>query len=257
MRTRFFLSLCLSIGCATGSLAQSLPDVLSTAPPQRCATMEQDSINRIRYPKRPTLDDFEEAIRLKVEEIKARTKAGRTQAAIISIPIIVHVVHNGEAIGSGLNISQAQIQAQIDVLNEDFRRKPGTPGFNTNPVGADIEIEFCLSPVDENGNTMAEPGIDRYNGGKSSWTREEIEGSLKSTTIWNPNLFYNVWTLKFGGTSSNLLGYAQFPDQSGLSGLSATGGPASTDGVVVQYSSFGSADKGTFPVMQPPYNKGR
>lgn len=257
MRTRFILTVYLSACWATFSLAQSLPDVLSTAPPRRCATMEQDSINRIRYPNRPTLDDFEEAIRIKVDEIKARMKAGRTQAAIITIPIIVHVVHNGEAVGAGLNISQAQIQAQIEVLNEDFRRKPGTPGFNTNPSGADIEIEFCLSPVDENGNEMTEPGIDRYNGGKASWTREEIEGTLKSTTIWNPNLFYNVWTLKFGGTSSNLLGYAQFPDQSGLSGLNVTGGPSSTDGVVVQYTSFGSADKGTFPIMQPPYNKGR
>ncbi|MBK5279890.1 MAG: T9SS type A sorting domain-containing protein, partial [Bacteroidia bacterium] len=84
-----------------------------------------------------------------------------------------------------------------------------------------------------------------------------IEGTLKSTTIWNPNLFYNIWTLKFGGTSNNLLGYAQFPDQSGLGGLNETGGPASTDGVVIQYTSFGSADKGNFPIMQAPYNKGR
>ena len=104
---------------------------------------------------------------------------------------------------------------------------------------------------------MTERGIDRYNGNKTSWTQNEIEGALKSTTIWSPNLFYNVWTLKFGGTSSNLLGYAQFPDQSGLAGLNETGGPASTDGVVVQYTSFGSADKGNFPVMQAPYNKGR
>jgi PKD repeat protein len=64
--------------------------------------------------------------------------------------------------------------------------------------------------------------------------------------------------LKFGGaSSSNLLGYAQFPDQSGLGGLNGTGGPASTDGVVIQYTSFGSADKGNFPIMQAPYNKGR
>jgi PKD repeat protein len=258
MKIGFFLILCLSIGGATASLAQSIPAGLGTTPPPQCATMEQDSINRLRYPGRPTLDDFEDAIRIRVNEIIARNKAGRTQATVVTIPIIVHVVNNGEAIGTGLNISQAQVQAQIDVLNEDYRKKVGTPGgSSTNPVAADIEIEFCLSPVDENGKPMAEPGIDRYNGGKTSWTKEDIEASLKSTTIWNPNLFYNVWTVKFGGTSANLLGYAQFPDQSGLSGLNETGGPASTDGVVVQYSSFGSADKGNFPVMQAPYNKGR
>ncbi len=226
--------------------------------PRTCATMEQDSINKIRFPNRNTLDDLEESIRKKVAEIRAREKSsGRTQALLLTIPVVVHVIHSGESIGSGMNISKAQIQSQIDVLNEDFRRIPGTPGFNNNPVGGDIEIEFCLSPVDQNGITLADAGIHRYNGGKSSWTRDEIEGSLKSSTIWNPNLFYNVWTLKFGGVNSNLLGYAQFPDQSGLSGLNESGGSASTDGVVIQYSSFGSADKGSFPILQAPYNKGR
>src|SRR6478609_4419444 len=242
---------------ATASCGFAQVKEIAMDPPRTCATMTQDSINRILFPQRQTIDEFEYAIKMKIAEIYERSKSGKTQATVVTIPMIVHVIHNGEPIGSGLNISQAQIQAQIEVLNEDFRRKVGTPGFNDNPVGADVEIEFCLSPVDENGNVMAEPGIDRYNGGKTSWTQQELEGSLKSTTIWNPNLFYNVWTVKFGGTSANLLGYAQFPDQSGLTGLNETGGPASTDGVVIQYSSFGSADKGTFPVMQAPYNKGR
>jgi hypothetical protein len=38
------------------------------------------------------------------------------------IPVVVHVVHNGEAIGSGSNISDAQIASQIKVLNNDFKR---------------------------------------------------------------------------------------------------------------------------------------
>lgn len=254
MKVRSAILLILFVGSFIHAKAQQ-PII---EPPRTCATMEQDSINKIRFPQRSTLDDFEESIQRKVREIQGRTKSsGRTQALLMTIPIVVHVVHNGEPVGSGMNISKAQIQAQIEVLNEDFRKKAGTPGFNNSPVGADIEIEFCLSPVDQNGVTLSEPGIHRYNGNKSSWTRDEIEGSLKSSTIWNPNLFYNIWTVKFGGTSSNLLGYAQFPDQSGLSGLNETGGPASTDGVVVQYTSFGSTDKGSFPIMQPPYNKGR
>jgi len=52
------------------------------------------------------------------------------------------------------------------------------------------------------------------------------------------------------------LGYAQFPDQTGLQGIPANS-PATTDGVVVRYQSFGSADKGNFPVMEAPFNKGR
>jgi PKD repeat protein len=235
----------------------SLVRAQNTPAPEPCATMDEDSKSRMRFPQRGSLDEFETFVRKKVAELRDREASGRTQATIVSIPIIVHVVHDGEAVGSGTNISAAQVAAQIEVLNEDFRRKDNTPGFNSNPVGADIEIEFCLSPVDEDGNTMAEPGIDRYDGNQPDWTRDEIENKLKPTTIWNPNLFYNIWTVKFDAADANLIGYAQFPDQSGLPGLQEKGGPASTDGVVIRYQSFGSVDKGTFPVMQAPYNKGR
>jgi PKD repeat protein len=244
------LLLLMFIGCCATTYAQA-PAV------QNCGTVEQDKINRLKYPQMGTLEDFEIALKKKINEIELRKRSGRTESTIITIPVIVHVVHTGETVGTGLNISQAQVQAQIDVLNEDYRKKVGTPGFNSSPVGADIEVEFCLSPVDQNGNPMTEPGIDRVRGANASWTKDQIEGTLKPQTIWNPNLFFNVWTLKFGGVDANLLGYAQFPDQSGLAGINDVGGPASTDGVVVQYSSFGSVDKGTFPVMQAPYNHGR
>ena len=225
--------------------------------PEICATMEQDSLSRVRFPQRGRLDDFEDAIQRRLVEISKLSKSGRIESTVISIPIIVHVVHNGEAVGTGTNISKEQVAAQIAVLNEDYRRAAGTPGFNDDPVGADIEIEFCLSPVDENGKAMTEPGIHRYNGNQSDWSRDQIENKLKPTTSWNPNLFYNIWTVKFAASDANLLGYAQFPDNSGLTGLQEIGGPASTDGVVIRYQSFGSATKGTFPVMQAPYNKGR
>jgi len=225
-----------------------------TVPQRECATMQQDSINRARFPQRGTLDEFENALQLKIRDLNRRKAAGeRVEAIILSIPIVVHIVHNGEAVGSGFNISQAQVQSQLTVLNEDFRKKFGTPGFNNNSIGADVEVEFCLSPVDQNGTLLTEPGIHRYNGNKASWTRNEIENQLKPATIWNPNFFYNVWTVKFGGIDNNLLGYAQFPDQSGLSGLNDVGGPGSTDGVVVQYTSFGYL----FPNQQAPYNRGR
>ncbi len=222
-----------------------------------CATMEQDSINRVRFPQRGSLNEFELAIQQKIEEINERQASGRTKNTTLTIPIVFHIVHNGEAVGTGTNLSLAQVQAQVEVLNEDFRRQPGTPGFNTNPVGADIEIEFCLSPVDENGAELAEPGIHRVRGNQTSWSRNQIESTLKPSTIWNPNLFYNVWTVNFSTVDQLLLGYAQFPDQSNLPGLNANGGPATTDGVVIRYTVCGSVDKGTFPIMQAPYNKGR
>ena len=67
---------------------------------------------------------------------------------IIIIPVVVHVLHRGEAEGNGNNISMAQIQSQIDVLNEDFRRL-NTDAINTPsafaPVASDFGIEFILA----------------------------------------------------------------------------------------------------------------
>ncbi len=235
-----------------------LPQEPVPNPPTRtCETMEQDSINRLKYADMRNRLDFELKIQRKAEEIRQRQLSGRTQAELITIPMVVHVVHNGEQVGQGRNISAAQVAAQIEVLNEDFRRKVGTNGFNDNPVGADIEIEFCLAALGPEGQELEEAGIHRYNGNRAAWTRPDIEGILKPNTIWNPNDYLNVWTVDFEGESELLLGYAQFPSDSELSGLPASGGSSSTDGVVVRYANFGSAEKGDFPVMTAPYNRGR
>ena len=92
-------------------------NIVVTDPPRTCATMTQDSINRIRFPERETLEEFEYQINKKIKEITARNASGKTKAGVVTIPIIVHVIHNGEPVGSGLNLSQAQVKSQIEVLN--------------------------------------------------------------------------------------------------------------------------------------------
>ena len=224
---------------------------------KQCATMEMDSLLRAKHPELGTLNEFERSLQRKIVEIKARQAQGRTEATVITIPIVVHIVHNGEAVGAGRNISEAQVKSQIETLNDDFRRRINTRGFNNDARGADLEIEFCLAQFDPNGRKMAEPGIDRVNGGRASWNRSDIEGVLKPSSSWDPNKYYNIWTLEYGAPDNNLLGYAQFPSQSGLGGIPTNGGGANTDGVTVLFSSFGNIEKGTFPGMRAPYNLGR
>ena len=81
-----------------------------------------------------------------------------SEKTIITIPVVVHVVWKTNT----QNISDAQIQSQIDVLNEDFRRT-NIDAINTPTVwqgiAADSEIEFCLATTDPNGNTTT--GINR------------------------------------------------------------------------------------------------
>lgn len=218
----------------------------------RCATTEYEEFLQEKNPNRMSNAQFEEWLAPLVSKYKV-AKANSKTAAVITIPVVVHVVHSGQPIGTAPNTTDAQIQSQITVLNQDFRRMLGTPGYNTNPVGADVEIEFVLAKQDPNGNPTN--GIDRVNFTQPSWSEYEIETILKPNTIWDPASYLNMWSLKF--TDNTLLGYAQFPDGSSLGGLSASGGPANTDGVVSSYDVFGSSDFGGSFLLAPPYNKGR
>lgn len=220
----------------------------------RCATVEYDQIRRNQHPEIGTKLEFEAWISQEIRQFKQQKANNRLP--VLTIPVVVHVIHNGDAVGSGENISTAQVLSQIQVLNEDFRKMMGSPGHNTNPVGADVEIEFCMAVVDPNGNSTN--GVDRVNLGQVSWDQSGIESTLKPQTIWDPTQYLNMWTCRFGGSSSSLLGYAQFPDASGLSGLPSSGGGANTDGIIINYNAFGTSavDDGSFN-LNPTYNLGR
>lgn len=218
-------------------------------PNQRsCFTMEAEELLRIQYPEMWTLDDFEALLQEYILEYEENSQIRGSQ--IITIPVIVHVVHNGQPIGVGPNISEAQVISQLDVLNEDYRRMGA--GWNNHPDGADIEIQFAPALVDPDGKFLSSPGINRVNGGRSFWEFESIQTTLKPNTIWDPTRYLNMWTVEFGGDSKNLLGYAQFPSFSGLPGFEQNQGLPTTDGVVSGYNYFGRVGN-----LDAPYDLGR
>ncbi|WP_373514948.1 M43 family zinc metalloprotease, partial [Persicitalea sp.] len=251
MKRRYLYSI-LFLSFLWGFKAIAQPNA---ARPEPCATMQMDSLLRAKHPGLGSLQDFEVLLQKKIHEREELQKSGRVTLETLTIPIIVHVVHNGEGVGAGRNLSEAQVKSQIETLNEDFRRRAGTPGFNDDPRGADIEIEFCLARLNQQGGVMAEPGIDRINGNRTTWTRNDIENVLKPSSIWDPDKYFNVWVLDFDA-SAQLAGYAQFPSMSTLAGI-PDNSPRNTDGVVIAYRAFGNALKGNFPILQAPYNQGR
>ena len=89
----------------------------------------------------------------------------------MTIPVVVHVVYRT----STENISDAQIQTQLDVLNADFRRL-NSDADGTWSQAADAEIEFCLATSDPSGN--ATTGITRT----STTVNGPTESSLVSST---------------------------------------------------------------------------
>ncbi len=168
--------------------------------------------------------------------------AGASKRALITIPVVVHVVHNGEDIGVGSNITEAQILSQFEVLNEDYRFLNSDAGLIPGAFQSfaiDMGIEFCLAIRDPNGAPTT--GIDRINGGQNTWTMSQVETNLKPTTIWDPSQYLNIWTLQLGGANAGTLGYSSKPGQD-----------VDKDGVVVQYRYFGKVGNVT-----PPFNEGR
>lgn len=159
------------------------------------------------------------------------------EKAVVNIPVVIHILYNT----SSQNITDAQIQTQLDVLNKDFRKLNSdwslTPSTFTGVV-ADCEINFCLATTTPTG--AATTGIIRQS---TTVTAFSDNDAMKYTAqggsnAWPTGSYLNIWVCNLG---NGLLGYAQFP-----------GGPTASDGVVINYTAFG-----TTGTAQSPYNKGR
>lgn len=168
----------------------------------------------------------------KLDEIEAQTRNFvRNGARLVNDSIVIPVVVNVLYKTTTQNISQAQIQSQIDVLNQDY-----------NATNADFaSVPALFSDVKSNfGIKFILDTIIRKSTTKSSWTsndamKKTAQGGIAPTS---PTTKLNMWSVNFSG---GLLGYAQFP-----------GGSSATDGIVIQYNSFGNT--GT---VLSPYDKGR
>ena len=186
-----------------------------------CATQE---VLEAQLKADPTL-----AIRM--NEIEAFTNkallTGKLVNGKVQIPVVVNVLYRTTA----QNISNAQIQTQIDVLNKDFNAL--NSDFGSVPalfsgVKANVGISFVLDQVIRKSTT------------KTSWgtndaMKKVAQGGIAPTS---PTTKLNLWSCAIGG---GILGYAQFP-----------GGSSATDGVVIDSKYFGLSGS-----ANAPFNLGR
>lgn len=181
------------------------------------------------------------ATRASIQEFTERWVAenpGKTDRAVVTIPVVVHVVYSSAA----QNISDAQVQSQIDILNEDYRAMNAdvadVPSVWTNLV-ADCEIQFGLAQQDPDG--FLSNGITRTETTTTNWNgSDDVKyTSLGGRNGWPPSDYLNIWVCNIG---SGLLGYAYQP------GIT----PASLDGIVIGYRFFGNIGN-----LSSSYNLGR
>ena len=159
------------------------------------------------------------------------------------IPVVVHVIFRAPS----ENISDLQVNSQIEVLNRDYRKK--NPDVANTPapfkaLASDAMIEFALARLDPDGNPTN--GITRT---QTTVQRFMDDNAMKFTAqggkdAWDATRYLNMWVcpeIIQRGTGAPLLGYAQFP-----------GGLPATDGVAIANNAFG-----TMGTAAAPFNLGR
>jgi len=200
---------------------------------RHCATMEVFNRQVEIFPEyRRAQASIENDINLLLE----KTKSFRLGKPAV-IQVVVHVIYPTEA----ENISDSQVNSQIDVLNKDFRAKnkdrDKVPEVWERLV-ADSLVEFQLAKKDPDGEDT--DGITRTQTEVSSFgTDNAVKDSARGgKSPWRTDRYLNIWVCSLG---ESILGYAQFP-----------GGPQETDGVVIDYRAFGTEGTAT-----APFNAGR
>jgi hypothetical protein len=168
---------------------------------------------------------------LRMNQIEAFTQKSMLSSRLVNGKIVIPVVVNILYRTAAENISNAQIQSQTDVLNQDYTAT--NTDFSSIPpefatVAANIGITFELVQIIRKSTT------------KSSWGTRDVMKSSKRGGIdpTSPTTTLNMWACTIGG---GILGYAQFP-----------GGSSATDGVVIDSNYFGLSSAASYP-----YNLGR
>lgn len=165
----------------------------------------------------------------------------------ITIPVVVHVLYNN----ASENISDAQIQSQIDVLNQAFTRT--NPDIYNVPspflgISMDPMIQFCLAVRDPNGNPTN--GITRTYTPFTNFnipvccnaTQCVFDNTLGGHDPWNPNKYLNIWVCNMTGSTLNgTIGLGFAPNQSLL-------GPLAGIGIITDYRAIGTIGTATAPL---------
>lgn len=190
-----------------------------------------------------------------ISEVMSRPQRVDDEAdSLIKLPVVVHIIHDGSAVGEGLNLSREQIISQINATNADFQRRNAdslNAPANFRAVAANLGIALVLAVEDPSGNSLAEPGIHRVRHSDRGWVAppfsiDYFNTVIKPSTIWPPTKYLNIWVSDLDG----FLGQSPFPI-SPFADLPPAPA-ADTDGPVIDYQNFG-----TIGDLKPDYSLGR
>jgi hypothetical protein len=164
---------------------------------ERCGTVLYEKLRDLRNPDRETIDQFENWIKRVTSRNDFKTE--RAQEVTYVIPVVVHIIHNGEPVGTGRNIPEAQILSQLTVLNDDFERLNADTIYTPSEFKASagkMRIAFVMAKQDPNG--LATNGILRVKGSQKLWDISD-NYTLKALSYWPAENYLNIWVADLVG----------------------------------------------------------
>ena len=161
------------------------------------------------------------------QKVSSFIRNSQSMEAGVTIPVVFHIIHNGDPVGVNENLSDARLNAQLAQLNEDFGRT-NTDAGNTpavfQGVAANTMIQFCLATVDPNSNPTS--GIVRTNintlnnvSENDCWTPDYLSDNIIIPLAWNTANYLNIFTVDMIRelnennicVNEGTIGYATFP----------------------------------------------
>ncbi len=240
----------------------------------------------------PPNDQYEAEFQQKIAEYLSQNNAASHLLANYTIPVVIHIIHGGQAIGVTPNITDIQATSQIHVINNDFKGQglnsgkypntaftsyassSGISGANKDALGrpkiSNFNISFSLAKISNSLTLMPVQGIDRVNFNTFTLTALYTSKDPASITYSTAATFMafidnivkpqTIWDptkylniwITDRQAGTGLLAYSTFP--AGVTGLAGItgGGTATTDGLWCWTNAFGSL--GT---VTAPYHRGR
>jgi len=184
---------------------------------QECGT---DELMRKHYERHPEEKAQDDAFNLELSKMIKSGKRSSTlnKNQVYEIPVVVHVVSDGSAVGTVNNKSDADIIAWVNYTNGVFS---GSTTSGMSGTSAILPVKFVFAKV--NPNCAPTNGINRINashlpkyvsGGvnNDNTTNAVTASEITALGMWDTSKYYNIYVVKkLTSNAGALNGFAYYP----------------------------------------------
>ncbi len=184
------------------------------------------------------LNAAETAARNEYQAYLEKAKTAKTASVVptYTVPVVFHVLHLGENVGTGTNVSDAALIAALAQVNKDYAKQNSDttqidPLFK--PLYQNAHMQFVLAKKDPNGNCTN--GIVRHFDPNSNWSQSDLFAYQYSTMAagnWNPSKYLNIYIVGNIVASGSVVGGGIIV---GYTHLPGTAPVSASDAIVYRY----------------------